>query len=85
MTEKFSVAVVIPSFKVRRHILDVICRDARVKVIYNPRKLGVGGAVMAGNLAAVSDGADFPSLVLRLIAPLLARAADFMKGMGACQ
>jgi len=119
MTEKISVAVVIPSFKVRKHILDVIhgigpevsriyvvddccpegsgdfvqahCLDARVKVIRNPQNLGVGGAVMAGYRAAISDGAEIivkvdgdgqmdPSLIPRFIMPILAGEADYTKG-----
>ena len=119
MFEEICVAVVIPSFKVRSHILGVIegigpevsriyvvddccpdnsgdfvestCRDERVQVIRNPQNLGVGGAVMAGYRAAISDGATIivkvdgdgqmdPSLIPRFIAPILAGEADYTKG-----
>ena len=71
---EINIAVVIPCFKVRNHILGVInsigpevkriyviddfcpdktgnyvndfCRDQRVKVIFNAKNLGVGGAVI---------------------------------------
>lgn len=119
MTDQPSVAVVIPSYKVRSHILEVIesigtevatiyvvddccpegsgdfvsahCRDGRVKVLRNPRNLGVGGAVMAGYRAAITDGAEIivkvdgdgqmdASLIPRFIAPILAGEADYTKG-----
>ena len=95
MFEEICVAVVIPSFKVRSHILGVIesigpevsliyvvddccpessgnfvettCRDERVKVIRNPKNLGVGGAVMAGYRAAISDDMEISSLVQTLL------------------
>lgn len=67
------------------------CRDPRVKVIYLPVNLGVGGAVKAGFSAAIDDGASFlvkvdgdgqidPALIPRLIFPLVNRNADYAKG-----
>lgn len=113
------VAVVIPSFKVKKHILSVIegigecvekiyviddcCPDSsgkfvednntdhRVKVLYNQKNLGVGGAVMHGYKVAVDDGMDIivkidgdgqmdASLIPKFIAPILAGEADYTKG-----
>lgn len=113
------VAVVIPSYRVTRHILDVIarigddcnqifvvddacpdgsgqyvidhCTDPRVRVVRNPRNLGVGGAVMTGYRAALSAGADIlvkidgdgqmpPELLGRFIRPILDGQADYTKG-----
>lgn len=67
------------------------CRDARVKVIRNAQNQGVGGAVMAGYRAAISDGAEIivkvdgdgqmdPSLIPQFIVPILAGEADYTKG-----
>ncbi|WP_349972427.1 glycosyltransferase family 2 protein [Pseudomonas caspiana] len=113
------VAVVIPCFKVCRHILSVIkligrevtriyvvddkcpegtglfvkehCTDPRVKVIFNPENRGVGGAVMAGYVAALAesmsiivkvdgDGQMNPALIPDFIAPILSGEADYTKG-----
>lgn len=113
------VAVVIPCYKVRSKILDVIasigaetkriyavddacpegsgkfieanCTDPRVEVLYNPTNLGVGGAVMTGYRKALSDGATIvvkidgdgqmdPTLIPRLIDPIISHAADYVKG-----
>lgn len=113
------ISVVIPSYKVTAHILDVIntigpeCHniyvvddqcpdgsgrfveqnntDPRVKVLYNPENLGVGGAVMTGYKAAISDGMDVivkidgdgqmdPALLMDFVAPILADEADYTKG-----
>lgn len=113
------VAVVIPSYRVRKHILDVICRigaevckiyvvddacpeqsgcfveqechDPRVKVLYNEKNRGVGGAVMAGYRAALADGMTImvkidgdgqmaPELLPNFITPLLEQRADYAKG-----
>ncbi|HXT70250.1 MAG TPA: glycosyltransferase family 2 protein [Vicinamibacterales bacterium] len=65
--------------------------DDRVRVIYNPVNLGVGGAVMAGYRAAIVDGADIivkldgdgqmdPALIPYFVAPILRREADYTKG-----
>lgn len=112
-------AVVIPCFKVRKHILGVIadidacvsriyvvddccpeasgrqveehCLDQRVRVIFNPVNLGVGGAVMAGYKAAVADGMGIivkvdgdgqmdPALIPAFVAPIQSGEADYTKG-----
>ena len=113
------VAVIIPCYKVRKHILDVIrrigpevskvyvvddecpehsgiyveknCEDTRVKVIFNKKNLGVGGAVISGYEAALADGAEIlvkidgdgqmpPELLPNFIAPIQERIADYTKG-----
>ncbi|KFN49565.1 glycosyltransferase family 2 protein [Arenimonas composti] len=67
------------------------CRDPRVRVVRNPRNLGVGGAVMAGYRAAIDDGMQVlvkldgdgqmdPALLPRFVAPILAGEADYTKG-----
>ncbi|MDN3920477.1 glycosyltransferase family 2 protein [Roseateles violae] len=114
-----AIAVVIPSYKVREHVLGVIaaigpevsaiyvvddrcpqqsgdhvaanCSDPRVRVLRNAENLGVGGAVMAGYMAAIADGAEIivkvdgdgqmdPTLIPLFVAPLLAGEADYAKG-----
>ncbi|GLH71033.1 hypothetical protein GETHPA_25660 [Geothrix rubra] len=68
-----------------------ICTDPRVRVLRNARNLGVGGAVKAGYLVALEEGAAIivkldadgqmdPKDLSRLIAPLLAGRADYAKG-----
>ncbi len=113
------VAVVIPCFKVGKHILDVIskigsevdaiyviddfcpeksgeivragCKDIRVKLIFNPHNLGVGGAVIAGYKQAILDGMDIlvkidgdgqmnPALIVDFISPIAFGEADYTKG-----
>jgi dolichol-phosphate mannosyltransferase len=113
------IAVVIPSYKVRNHILSVItqigpevsriyviddccpegsgnfvennCRDKRVTIVWNPENQGVGGAVMTGYQAAISDGMNIivkvdgdgqmnPSLISDFVAPIIAGEADYTKG-----
>lgn len=65
--------------------------DARVRVLHNSVNLGVGGAVMAGYLAAASDGCDVivkidgdgqmdPALIPNFVKPILAGEADYTKG-----
>src|SRR3990167_585640 len=67
------------------------CHDLRVQVLYNPKNLGVGGAVMAGYRAAMlehatlivkldGDGQMDPSLIPQLVAPILRGDADYTKG-----
>jgi len=114
-----AVAVVIPCYRVTRHILGVIeglgpdvsriyvvddccpddsgglvqreCVDPRVTVIHNAKNQGVGGAVMAGYAAAVEEGMDVivkidgdgqmdPTLIPRLVEPILRGQADYTKG-----
>lgn len=113
------VAVVLPCYKVREHILDVIsrigsevahiyvvddccpdqsgvyveenCTDPRVRLVFNPVNLGVGGAVMAGYREAIKNGADIivkidgdgqmdPALLPKIIFPILKGKADYAKG-----
>lgn len=113
------IAVVIPCFKVKAHILDVIAKipsvvdkvfvvddacpensgtfveaqlnDPRVKVLYHTENKGVGGAVMTGYEAAISDGFHVmvkidgdgqmdPSLIPLFVSPILTGAADYTKG-----
>ncbi len=113
------IAVVIPAFRVKKHILSVIgqigaevdhiyviddkcpeetgkfvqecCKDARVTVHFNEHNLGVGGAVMAGYRCALANGVDIvikidgdeqmdPSLVPRVIQPIIDGRADYTKG-----
>lgn len=119
MTQRPTTAAVIPCFRVRRHILDVLasigpevhtiyviddccpentgqhvqsqCTDPRVHVLFHAENLGVGGAVMSGYRAAITDrhevivkidgdGQMDPRLLPSLIAPLLAGEADYTKG-----
>ncbi|WP_454697168.1 glycosyltransferase family 2 protein [Achromobacter aegrifaciens] len=67
------------------------CRDPRVTVVRNEKNLGVGGAVMAGYVAALADGMEIlvkidgdgqmdPSLIPDFIAPIVAGEADYTKG-----
>lgn len=119
MNNLSSIAVVIPCYNVRSHIIEVIekigfevqriyvvddaspddvgrfvrsvCKDTRVKVILNPKNLGVGGAVMVGYSKALDDGADVvvkidgdgqmdPSLIMNFVIPILSGKADYTKG-----
>jgi glycosyltransferase involved in cell wall biosynthesis len=65
--------------------------DSRLTVLRNGRNLGVGGAMKHGYRRALADGADIvvkldadgqmdPGHISRLVAPLLAGAADYSKG-----
>ena len=113
------IAVVIPCYKVRKHILGVLtqigqevdriyiiddccpddsgdfvekrCKDERVMVIRNLQNQGVGGAVMTGYQAAISEGMEIivkvdgdgqmdPRLIPDFIEPILAGYADYTKG-----
>lgn len=113
------IAVVIPSYKVRNHILGVIsrigsevnqiyvvddscpdnsgdfvesnCNDKRVIVLRHLENQGVGGAVMTGYRAAITDRMDIivkldgdgqmdPNLIPDLVAPIEAGEADYTKG-----
>jgi dolichol-phosphate mannosyltransferase len=66
-------------------------RNPRVKVIYNKKNLGVGGAVIAGYREAVADGCLIvvkldgdgqmdSSLIPAIIAPIIGKQADYTKG-----
>jgi dolichol-phosphate mannosyltransferase len=113
------IAVVIPTYKARSHVLSVIaqigpqvskiyvvddacpdrsgdhvrlhCQDPRVVVIVHETNLGVGGAVMTGYQAAMSDGMDIlvkidsdgqmdPALIPEFVAPIIDGEADYTKG-----
>ncbi|MGA3013010.1 MAG: glycosyltransferase family 2 protein [Bacteroidales bacterium] len=67
------------------------CTDSRVEVLFNPRNLGVGGAVIAGYKKALEDGCTImvkidgdgqmePSLISKFIDPILRKEADYVKG-----
>lgn len=67
------------------------CTDPRVKVLFHPVNLGVGGATMAGYRAAIEAGAAVivkidgdgqmdPALIGTFIQPLLSGEADYTKG-----
>lgn len=112
-------AVVIPAYKVSRHILEVIdgipktiskiyvvddacpensgdlvaktTRDKRVSVLRHDLNQGVGGAMITGYKAALSDGADIvvkldgdgqmdPADIAALIRPIVEGNADYTKG-----
>lgn len=113
------VAVVIPSYRVKNRILDVLSGigpevdriyvvddacpeqsgnhvkensgDPRIEVLYNPKNLGVGGAMKTGYEKALADGSDIivkldgdgqmdPALIPRIIDPILKKSADYVKG-----
>lgn len=72
-------------------VVEENCSDPRVRVIYNVKNLGVGGAVAAGYKAALAAGADVvvkidgdgqmdPSYIKQLIKPIIAGEADYTKG-----
>jgi len=71
-------------------LVQSVCRDPRIKVLFNTRNLGVGGAVKHGYAEAVKDGFTFlvkvdgdgqanPSNISRLIAPIKDGLADYVK------
>jgi dolichol-phosphate mannosyltransferase len=66
-------------------------RDPRVRVIFNEKNQGVGGAVMAGYDRAAAEGADVivkidgdgqmdPGLIDSFVEPILRGEADYTKG-----
>lgn len=72
-------------------LVEAECRDERVTVLFNPRNLGVGGAVMNGYRAAMADGAEVivkidgdgqmdPVLVPAFVNPIMRGEADYTKG-----
>lgn len=113
------VAVVIPCYRVRGTVLEVVraippgvaaiyvvddgcpeqsgklvqerVDDPRVRVIFNERNLGVGGATLAGFRRALAEGADIlvkidgdgqmdPALLPAFVAPIAEGYADYTKG-----
>lgn len=92
----------VPDFVARIYVVDDACpegsgrvaealADPRVTVVYNARNRGVGGAVMAGYLAALDDGHDLivkidgdgqmdPDRMEDVIAPIADGEADYTKG-----
>lgn len=65
--------------------------DDRVEVLYHPRNLGVGAAMVTGYKRAIADGARVivkldadgqmdPADIPRLVAPILNGTADYVKG-----
>jgi glycosyltransferase involved in cell wall biosynthesis len=67
------------------------CHDSRVRVLFNEKNLGVGGAVMVGYKQAVADGMDVlvkmdgdgqmnPALLADFVRPILHGEADYTKG-----
>jgi glycosyltransferase involved in cell wall biosynthesis len=119
MNSKPVTGIIIPCYKVRKHILQVLRKiddipdyiyvvddkcpeqsgqfvvenqnDPRVKVLFNPVNLGVGGAVKEGYKQGLKDGCQIlvkidgdgqmdPKLVKSLIKPIVAGEADYVKG-----
>lgn len=117
--QRAGIAVVIPAYRVTRHIEDVVSRvggevdaiyivddtcpdgsgdyaeanisDPRVRVLRNPKNLGVGGAVLNGLAQAYSDGFLIgvkidgdgqmdPAILYRFVDPILGGRADYTKG-----
>ena len=117
--KKWNISVVIPSYKVKKHIIDVIqsigievkniyvvddcCpegtgdfvlqhnTDPRVSVIKHTENQGVGGAVLTGYQAAISDKSDVivkidgdgqmdPALIKEFVEPIISGQADYTKG-----
>lgn len=113
------IAVVIPCFRVARHIVHVIrrigaecwriyvvddacpehsgrvvetqCSDPRIRIIRHIENQGVGGAVMSGYAAAMTEGATIvvkidgdgqmaPELLPTFVAPIVSGRADYTKG-----
>lgn len=113
------IAVIIPCFNVKKHIIsvineipsyvDLICivddccpensgkfveanvENSKIKIIFNNKNLGVGGAVIAGYLYAINyqadvivkidgDGQMDPKLMDSFILPILNGNADYCKG-----
>jgi dolichol-phosphate mannosyltransferase len=67
------------------------CNDDRVEVLFNPKNLGVGGAVITGYKKALEDGCRImvkldgdgqmpPSFIPKLTDPILRQEADYAKG-----
>lgn len=67
------------------------CKDPRVHIIKHTQNQGVGGAVISGYKAAITDGMDIlvkidsdgqmdPDLILDFVTPILNGEADYTKG-----
>ncbi len=67
------------------------CRDTRVSVVKHEKNLGVGGAMVTGYKAALAkgnqviikidgDGQMDPSLIQKIVYPILSGEADYSKG-----
>ena len=67
------------------------CSDKRIKVIFLSTNLGVGGATKTGIIEAIKSGASIivkldgdgqmdPSLIPKLVEPIYAGKADYVKG-----
>ena len=119
ITKKLKLAVIIPSYKVKKTIIDVVntvgknvskiyvvddfcpegsgkfvlsqIKDRRVKVIFNKKNLGVGGAVIEGYKQAIKDNIDIaikidgdnqmdPRLLDIFVTPISEGHADYTKG-----
>ena len=119
MSDRPKIAIVIPCYRVRDKIVDVVdsvlavadfviavddcCpeksgeflqkvhAEPKLKVVFHERNQGVGGAMITGFKTALDLGADIvvkmdgdgqmeAKQMPRLIAPLVARKADFAKG-----
>lgn len=72
-------------------LVESVCTDPRVCVVYHATNQGVGGAVLTGYQAAIEAGADIivkidgdgqmdPALIPAFIAPILRGEADYTKG-----
>lgn len=72
-------------------LVETAVKDRRVRVLYNPQNLGVGGAVIAGYKAALAEGAEVivkidgdgqmhPEDLPELVKPILLGEADYTKG-----
>ena len=116
---KYKIAVVIPSYKVKKHIMKVLdqipqeiwriyvvddccpdetgnfvltnSKDPRVYVLFHKKNLGVGGAVLTGYSASITNGADVivkidgdgqmdPALIPFFVNPIFSGEADYTKG-----
>ena len=67
------------------------CHDPRVRVLFNEKNLGVGGAVINGYKSAIQDGCDIvvkldgdgqmnPKLIPLFTSPIEKKAANYTKG-----
>jgi len=93
----------IPTMVWRIYVIDDVCPDGsgkfveenvvddRVTVIYHAKNQGVGGAMMTGYHAAITDGAEVivkldgdgqmdPALIPHFVEPILSGEADYTKG-----